>query len=206
VRSTDVFLNVPFDFRYQPLFVALVGCLVAQGWTPRSVLEVPSDGASRLHRLIQIMNRCHVSIHDLSRVGLSSGGGFRVPRFNMPLELGMCLAVAHEKKPRGQRSVFVLESRRYRLLQSCSDLNGIDPHIHDGTQDGVIRCFLSLVERPAAPPAQLRSLVQELTRVARKLRRDAESRTIFSGFLFGQLVEAAIEIAIERGLLRSGRA
>jgi len=47
----DVFLNVPFDDSYEPLFVSLIAALVALGRTPRCVLEVPETGNARLESL-----------------------------------------------------------------------------------------------------------------------------------------------------------
>jgi hypothetical protein len=49
-RSTNVFLNVPFDEDYEPLYVALIAALTAFGSTPRTVLEIPTQIA-RLDRL-----------------------------------------------------------------------------------------------------------------------------------------------------------
>jgi hypothetical protein len=41
-----VFLNVPYDKQYAPLFVALIAGLVALGWAPRCALE--ARGRARL--------------------------------------------------------------------------------------------------------------------------------------------------------------
>jgi hypothetical protein len=38
--SKDVFVNVPFDEAYEPLFIALIAGLTRMGLTPRSVLEI----------------------------------------------------------------------------------------------------------------------------------------------------------------------
>jgi len=39
----SVFLNVPFDQAYEPIFVALITSLVALGRNPRCVLEIPES-------------------------------------------------------------------------------------------------------------------------------------------------------------------
>jgi hypothetical protein len=87
LRRRSVFLNVPFDESYEPLFVALISALVALGRIPRCVLELPEMGSGRLARILQLIRSCSISIHDLSRVGLPV-------RFNMPFELGIAVALS----------------------------------------------------------------------------------------------------------------
>lgn len=118
----SVFLNVPFDERYSPLVIALVAGLAALGRDPHCVLEVPSGGRNRLDRIYDLIAACGSSLHDLSWVALSSP--LRVPRFNMPFELGVAYAIARQHP----HSFFVLEARSHRLQVSLSDLNGHDPH------------------------------------------------------------------------------
>jgi hypothetical protein len=43
VDPKSVFLNVPFDKEYGPLFLALIAGLAGLGRTPRRVLEVPGE-------------------------------------------------------------------------------------------------------------------------------------------------------------------
>ena len=133
---STVFLNVPFDEKYSPLLIALLAGLAALGRDPHCVLEVPSGGRNRLDRIYHLIAACGASIHDLSRV--TASGPLRVPRFNMPFELGLAYAIAQHHP----HSFFVLETRPHRLQASLSDLNGHDPHIHGGSQDGVLRCLL----------------------------------------------------------------
>ena len=98
VSPSDVFVNVPFDSQHETLFLALIAGLVALGLNPRCVLEVPPS-TDRLRRLYNLVRACPFSIHDLSRVQLSSRP-FRVPRFNMPFELGLAAAIAFESAQR----------------------------------------------------------------------------------------------------------
>src|SRR2546422_5167170 len=102
----SVFLNVPFDEDYEPLFVALISTLVALGRIPRCVLELPETGQGRLTRILQLLRSCRVSIHDLSRVGLPV-------RFNMPFELGIAVAISRLS---GQHQFIMLEARHHRLV------------------------------------------------------------------------------------------
>jgi hypothetical protein len=80
---SDVFINVPFDAKYENTFLALIASLVGLGLNPRCVLEVP-PGIDRLRRLYSLILSCPFSLHDLSRGQVGRTGPFRVPRFNMP--------------------------------------------------------------------------------------------------------------------------
>ena len=93
----------------------------------------------RLEKLIRMVQRSACSFHDMSYVRLD--GRARVPRFNMPFELGLAAAGAAKSK------VFVLERRRYRLQQSLSDWNGVDPLIYNGTVAGIHRALLNVFDR-----------------------------------------------------------
>src|SRR5450631_1393727 len=89
----SVFLNLPYDRRFESLFLAYIAGVSAFGMTPRATLEIPGS-VRRLDRIFKLISSCPYSIHDLSRVQLDRRLP-ATPRFNMPFELG--LAVAHEK-------------------------------------------------------------------------------------------------------------
>jgi hypothetical protein len=182
VKEDHVFLNVPFDRRYEPLFVTLIGALVGLGFQPRSVLEINST-SDRLQRLWSLISECRFSIHDLSRVERASRG-FRVPRFNMPFEAG--LAVAFGLSDKHQWLLF--EARSYRIQQSLSDLNGFDPIIHGGTKRGMIRAVLNAFDTRPADEARTRLLVNGLARY-RKVSKDP---TVFDRRAYANLVRAAV--------------
>lgn len=197
VSERNVFLNVPFDPRYQPLFTAIIAGLTALGRNPRCVLEVPSAGENRLDRIYSLIASCESSIHDLSWVSLS--GRFRLPRFNMPFELGIAFALSRQRS----HKFFVLERQAYRLQVSLSDLNGLDPHVHGGTQAGVLRCLLDCFGTPAgAPPFPLlQTLAARLSRVVSKLQREHGFPTLFHPYMFRQMVDAASDLAQAEDLI-----
>ena len=120
-RTKKAFLNVPCDEKYEPLLLAFIGGLCRFGLTPRATIEIPGS-ERRLDRIIKLISECPYSFHDLSRVTLDSKA--RVPRFNMPFELGLAVAKAH--KVRNHRW-FVFESESHRINKSLSDLGGTDP-------------------------------------------------------------------------------
>jgi hypothetical protein len=198
VDEQSVFLNVPFDKEYSPLFLALIAGLTALGRSPRCVLEVPSGGLNRLDRIFGLVANCGASIHDLSRVTLS--GDLNLPRFNMPFELGMAYALSKV----GPHSFFLLEEQPYRLQISLSDLNGHDPQIHDGTQSGVLRCVLNCFGTPSGVPdiATLETLTRRLTQLSSKLQRQVKAADVFHPFLFRRIALTAAELAKRQSLIR----
>jgi hypothetical protein len=109
--SPEVFLNIPYDEKFGGLFLAFISGISAFGLVPRATLEITTS-VRRLDRILDLIRHCEYSIHDLSRVEMDRGFP-RTPRFNMPFELG--LAVALEKTA---KSKFVCESHRYRLAKS----------------------------------------------------------------------------------------
>jgi hypothetical protein len=189
----SVFLNVPFDESYEPLFVALISALVALGRTPRSVLEVPEQGDGRLVRILRLIRSCPVSIHDLSRVGLPV-------RFNMPFELGIAVALA--RIDRGHKFI-LLEAERHRLQKTLSDVNGIDPGIHRATVRGIISCVLSLLGKQHVNPhpKQVVHIHRQLWKTVPFLKRNHGRSNIYSRAIFNELVAGAFTLAKKDGLI-----
>jgi hypothetical protein len=127
-HARDAFLNVPYDKRYEKLFLAFVAGLCGFGLIPRATVEIPGS-RRRLERIIKLIRECRYSFHDLSRVALDRTPP-PTPRFNMPFELG--LAVAWSVARRGFQEWFLFESKPHRLSKSLSDLNGTEL-IHTST-------------------------------------------------------------------------
>lgn len=194
-RRGTVFLNVPFDSKYEPLFVALIASLVALKRQPTCVLDVPGDGAVRRDRLIEHIADCELSIHDLSRVQSGRVNNSLVPRFNMPFELGLAMAIARFDRQRPKHGLFVLEEKRHRLRWTLSDVNGIDPQIHGGTQRGVIRCMLNLLAGGAVGQIQRIELIaKDLLRFVRATCRESDAEDMFEPYVFRQTLAAAAVI------------
>ncbi len=189
----SVFLNVPFDQGYEPLFVALISALVALGRVPHSVLEVPEHGDGRLVRILHLIRSCPVSIHDMSRVGLPV-------RFNMPFELGIAVALSRIE---GRHKFIVLEARRHRLQQTLSDANGIDPGIHEATVRGVISCALSHLGKPHGnpDPKTVVRIHRQLWKTTSFLKATHGRANIYSRSIFGELVAGANRLATKEGLI-----
>jgi hypothetical protein len=66
VRDEDVFLNIPYDARFENLLLAYIAGISAFGFAPRATLEIPF-GQRRLDRILSLIRQSRYSIHDLSR-------------------------------------------------------------------------------------------------------------------------------------------
>jgi hypothetical protein len=188
-----VFLNIPFDQDYEPLFVALISALVSIGRVPHCVLEIPDQGAGRLPRILALIRRFPVSVHDLSRIN-------QPVRFNMPFELGLAVALYHiEKSPK----FILLESKKFRLIKTLSDVNGYDPGIHRASAKGVISCILANLGKPSQNPDAQKVLRvhRRLWKIVPKLKRMYGRNDIYSRPVFGDLVDGAILLAKKEGLI-----
>src|ERR1700740_2359962 len=88
-----VFINCPFDAEYQPLFRALVFAVQDCGFVARSALEREDGSEVRIEKIRRIIAESAFGIHDISRTEPDAGTG--LPRFNMPLELGIFLGAKY---------------------------------------------------------------------------------------------------------------
>jgi hypothetical protein len=66
-RTSQVFLNHPFDPEFMPLADALNFAVVAGGMLPLCALDLTSPDHPRLEMLVDAIANCHYSVHDLSR-------------------------------------------------------------------------------------------------------------------------------------------
>ena len=161
----SVFLNIPYDEEFSSLFIAYIVGLFQLGLVPHLASEIPG-GDRRLDRIFKLIQSCRYSIHDLSRVEMSVAPT-AVPRFNMPLELGMTITWANLYPSR--HTWFVWESEPYRLQRSASDLNGTDPYIHRGAVKGVLGELCNAFPRDRRPP------VSRMLEVYRLVERELAS-------------------------------
>lgn len=162
IPRTPVFLNIPYDVRFQDLYLAYIAGLVSLGLHPRATVEIVG-GERRLDRIFGLIQACPYSVHDLSRVELDTKRP-ETPRFNMPLELGM--AIAWQKLNPERHVWFVFEARQRRIEKSMSDLNGSDVLVHGGRPKGLFSELASAFVR-----AQNRAGVDHLQRVFLGLKK-----------------------------------
>ncbi len=123
-----VFLNCPFDDAYLPLLHAMVYAVYRCGFVPLSALGQDNGLQMRLDKITDMIEQCSYGIHDISRVELNEN---KLPRFNMPFELGMFYGAQRFGTARHKvKNALVLDAVPFRYQQVLSDLNGIDVKIH----------------------------------------------------------------------------
>src|SRR2546428_12744517 len=183
------FVNVPYDPDYEKLFIALIAGLSGFGLIPHATLEIPGS-ERRLTRIMGLLRRCRYSFHDLSRVELDATPP-ETPRFNMPFELG--LAVALRQTLVRRHAWFVLEARAHRLSKSLSDLGGTDEHVHGGTPRGVLRTLTDALARSRHRPtvAELEQIYADVVKGAAAIKESLRAESLYSARPFKELVVAA---------------
>jgi len=128
----SVFINCPFDEAYRPLFEATVFTVAHCGFAPRCALEIVDAAGTRIDKIMDLIGKCPLGIHDISRTGLDPVSG--LPRFNMPFELGLFLGARRFGGSRQKaKNCLILDTERYRYQKFLSDIAGqdIDAHGND---------------------------------------------------------------------------
>lgn len=123
--ETNVFVNCPFDAAYRPIFDAVIFAVHDCGFVARCALKEEDSGTVRVSKIYDIIADCRLGIHDISRTELS--GRSKLPRFNMPLELGVFLGATRYGNPkqRGKRCL-ILDREKFRYQAYLSALGGHD--------------------------------------------------------------------------------
>lgn len=124
----NVFINCPFDTAYAPMFEAICFAVKDAGFEPRSARERLDSSQIRLHKIIELIRNARYSIHDLSRTELDEGTA--LPRFNMPLELGIDLGCKAFSRAHARKSLLIFDAEQYRFQKYLSDIGGQDIHRH----------------------------------------------------------------------------
>ncbi len=123
--NVDVFVNCPFDSSYRRLRDALVFAVHDCGYVARAALEYGDSSQVRIGRIYQLIEECRFAIHDLSRTQLDPNS--RLPRFNMPLELGIFLGAKQFGGPDHEdKACLILIKKTYAYQKYLSDISGAD--------------------------------------------------------------------------------
>jgi hypothetical protein len=135
--NTNVFVNCPFDPALAPLFDAVIFAVFDCGYTPRCTLEIQDSGQSRIDKIHALIGQSRCGIHDISRTQPDARN--RLPRFNMPFELGLFLG-ARRFGSGNQRSKAcrILDRDRYRYQKYLSDIAGQDIRAHHNRVEDAI--------------------------------------------------------------------
>ena len=142
--ASSVFINCPFDDMYAPILDVLVFAIFDCGLEPRYAMELDDSAQIRIDKIFNIINECKFSIHDISRTELDLDTD--LPRFNMPLELGMFLGARRfGGKRHGEKSCLIMDTERFRYQAFISDISGQDIKAHQNEPKhavGLVRGWL----------------------------------------------------------------
>lgn len=131
----NVFINCPFDPAYAPLFDAIVFAVHDTGFRAKSARERLDSSEVRLQKILGLISESRFAIHDLSRTELDETSS--LPRFNMPLELGMDLGC--KAWHRSDKKLLIFDSEQYRFQKYISDIAGQDIYAHGNDPEVAIR-------------------------------------------------------------------
>ena len=135
--AANVFINCPFDGDYTPLLRAATFATIDCGFFARSALELDDGAEVRIEKIQRLIHQCKFGIHDISRTELDENT--ELPRFNMPLELGIFLGAKrfgnqHQKDKR----CVIMDRDQYRYQTFISDIAGQDIKNHNNDPFRVI--------------------------------------------------------------------
>ena len=133
--SSNVFINCPFDSAYNDMLNAIHFTIIDCGFIPRCALEANDSDDIRIEKILNIIDNCKYGIHDLSRTEIDPTIG--LPRFNMPLELG--LFIGCKKYGPNEKSYLILDIERYRYRNFISDIGGQDIKAHSNESQRAVR-------------------------------------------------------------------
>lgn len=187
----NVFLNCPFDSAFRPIFQAIVFAVHDCGYIARCSLEIDDASEVRIEKISKIISSCRFGVHDISRTELDTSTG--LPRFNMPLELGIFLgAKRFGRAEQKRKSCLILDVDRYRYQKYISDIAGQDIVAHDSRPEHAINAVRNWLSNATPKDVRIPSAVtiakryrafdNELPEACAKLRWSVDDLT-FNNFV-----------------------
>lgn len=154
--SFNVFYNCPFDDEYESTFMAVLFTVYRCGFTLRCAKEFNDTGKIRIDNIVQLINESKYGIHDLCRVELDKK--LNLPRFNMPLELGIFIGAIKfgAKTTHAKKEYLILDNESFRFKSFISDISGQDIKSYDSIKTVIrrIRDWLSNKTEKIIPSAK----------------------------------------------------
>ena len=195
--ADNVFINCPFDAQFKPILQAIIFAVIDCGFVVRCSLEIDDSSEVRIDKIYRLMGECKFGIHDISRTELDRKT--RLPRFNMPFELGVFLgAKRFGNKKQREKSCLILDKEPYRYQSFISDIGGQDIRPHNGnptTAIARVRDFLNSTSRRKTIPGGIqigrryKNFSADLPRIARRVGLKKREITFgdFSKFVYSWL-------------------
>ncbi|BDC52708.1 hypothetical protein F183_A50230 [Bryobacterales bacterium F-183] len=136
------------------MFDAIVFAITDLGFVARSAREEDDGGDFRLAKIQRIIEQCRYGVHDISAVKLDTK--YKLPRFNMPLELGLFLGCKRYGGNRQRHKIsLIFDADPYRYQIFISDIAGQDIHCHSNdakTAMQELRTWLATASRRTKLP------------------------------------------------------
>ncbi|MGA3052143.1 MAG: hypothetical protein ABSE00_09540 [Chitinispirillaceae bacterium] len=192
-REHSVFINCPFDKYYEPLLDCIFFSTICCGFVPRSSKENETVSEFRINKIKSAIFHSKYSIHELS---ICRGEGEEnLARFNMPLELGICIGQSRNDTEKSVCHEWLgLVPKGHIFKKFISDLSGFDPKEHDCTPESIVPAVVSwLITRPEAiktlTPKDILFLLETFTKQKTKLSEEWNGQP-----LWGDLIKCAATI------------
>lgn len=164
--TLNVFINCPFDKDYQPLMEALVFTIYDCGFTPRCALEEDNGGRIRVDKIKELIAASKYGVHDISRTEIDKETN--LPRFNMPLELGVFLgAIYFGDSKQKNKNALILDREQYRYQSFISDIAGHDIKSHNLSPDLLIKAVRNWLHTACNGEAKLPGAAEIVKRFAK---------------------------------------
>ena len=137
VYNDNVFINCSFDDDYKALRDAMVFTIYDCGFIVRCALEAADTSEVRIEKIYTLIAESKYGIHDISQTQLDNV--FSLPRFNMPLELGIFLgAKKFGEETHNKKQCLALDSEPHRYDKFISDISGQDIEAHNNNPNQLI--------------------------------------------------------------------
>lgn len=135
--SKNVFINCPFDKKYESLLRPILFTIVYLGFTPQIASQSADSGEQRINKIVSLIRKSKYSIHDLSRIRSEQAREFY--RLNMPFELGMDYGCRRTGGGGfGRKRFLVLGAKPHDYKKALSDLAGVDAESHGNKPEKVV--------------------------------------------------------------------
>lgn len=188
-HAGTAFINLAYVNSNEELFLGLLAGLAGFGLVPVAAMHDPGSDP-QLSRIYRLIDQSVISFHDLSYVRLDAPTP-RTPRFNMPFELGLAVAVALSTNRKHRW--FLLEQVIHRAAKSLSDISGTNVQLHDGRAPSVLKAVSNALARHSHRPTlqQLQAIYADVAAKAHRLKSQDGWSNIFLASPFKDLRIAA---------------
>jgi len=138
--DVNIFINCPFDDEYEPIMYAMIFTIIYCGFIPKTAKDLTANGDERLKNIFVLIHDSRYLINDISKIEIDKKT--KLPRFNMPIELGICIgAREYGSGIHKDKKLLLLENKQFESKKYASDLSGIDCKYHNNDYKKMIHCI-----------------------------------------------------------------